>query len=98
VSTFAIEQSAPGRIAARGVLDFDNAADALRQGLKLLHTERDVEVDLTQITSGDSAGLAVLIEWLADARARGVSLHYTGMPAQIHAVARLSDIDGLLTA
>ena len=98
MTTFAIERSAPGRIAARGALDFDTAADALKRGLKLMHSERDVEVDLTQLTSGDSAGLAVLVEWLADSRARGVKLHYVGVPAQILAIARLSDIDQLLTA
>ena len=97
MSDFAIEQSAPGRIAARGSLDFDNAADALRRGLVLLHAARDVDIDLTQVTSGDSAGLAVLIEWLADARTRGVRLRYVGVPAQILAVARISDIEELLT-
>ena len=98
MSTFAIERSATGRIAARGDLDFATAADALKRGLNLMHSERDVDLDLTQVTSGDSAGLAVLIEWLADARARGVKLHYVGVPAQILAVARISDIDHLLSA
>ena len=97
MSDFAIEQSTPGRVAARGSLDFDTAADALRRGLALMNSARDVEFDLTQVTSGDSAGLAVLIEWLAEARARGVRLHYVGVPAQILAVARISDIEELLT-
>ena len=62
-----------------------------------MRAARDVEFDLTRVTSGDSAGLAVLIEWLAEARARGVRLRYVGVPAQILAVARISDIEGLLT-
>ena len=54
-------------------------------------------MDLSQVSSGDSAGLAVLIEWLAAARARKVRLRYTSVPTQILAVARISDIEELLT-
>ena len=42
-------------------------------------------------------GLALLIEWLSVARGAGRSLRYENMPAQLHQLARLSDVDALLS-
>jgi len=53
-------------------------------------------VDLAGITSGDSAGLAVLVEWMSAARARGGSVRYEAVPGQILAIARISDLEELL--
>ena len=96
--TFVLEPKGTGAYVARGTLDFDSATQALARGLKVLRAGSDVEMDLSQVASGDSAGLAVLIEWLAAARAHKVRLRYTGVPAQIIAVAKISDIEELLTS
>jgi phospholipid transport system transporter-binding protein len=53
-------------------------------------------IDLSGVTAGDSAGLAVLVEWLSAARARGATLRYEAVPAQILAIARISDLEALL--
>jgi phospholipid transport system transporter-binding protein len=55
-------------------------------------------VDLGQVRSGDSAGLAVLLEWLASAQRSGTSLDYENIPPQMLAIARISEIDKMLTA
>ena len=94
---FVLEPRGSGAFVGRGTLDFDSATAALARGLEALRSGTEVEMDLSQVSSGDSAGLAVLIEWLAAARARQVRLRYTGVPAQILAVARISDIEELLT-
>ena len=91
-----IETVAPGRLAVRGVLDFDSAPAALARGLALLGSGQDCEIDLSGVSSGDSAGLAVLIEWLASARRRGAKLRYTGVPTQMRAIARMSALEDLL--
>jgi phospholipid transport system transporter-binding protein len=96
-NAFALESKAPGAFVARGTLDFDSATRALERGLEALRSGTDIEMDLSQLASSDSAGLAVLLEWLAVARTRKVRLRYTGVPAQILAVARISDIEDLLT-
>jgi phospholipid transport system transporter-binding protein len=92
-----IEAVAPGRLAVRGELDFDTAPAALTRGLALLGSAAECEIDLSALSSGDSAGLAVLIEWLASARRRGAKLRYTGVPAQMRAIARISDLEDLLS-
>ena len=96
--TFALEPKGAGMFVARGTLDFDSATQALARGLEVLRSGSDIEMDLSQVASADSAGLAVLIEWLAAARGRKVRLHYSGVPAQILAVAKISEIEELLTS
>jgi phospholipid transport system transporter-binding protein len=96
VTAFRIEPAGDRRLAARGELGFATAAAALPAGLALIEPGKDWTVDLAGITTGDSAGLAVLVEWIAVARARGVTLRYEGVPEQILAVARISDLEQLL--
>jgi phospholipid transport system transporter-binding protein len=97
VARFAIEQAAEGRLVATGELSFETAAHALRQGDAHLKRGGTWVVDLAGVESGDSAGLAVLIEWLATARASGAAVRYERVPEQMLAIARISDIDELLT-
>jgi phospholipid transport system transporter-binding protein len=96
VARFRIESAGPGRVAATGELDFATAAEALGAGLRLIGTDRSLTADLAGVTAGDSAGLAVLVEWLSAARERGVALRYANVPAQIVAIARISDLEELL--
>ncbi len=55
-----------------------------------------VTVDLAGVTRSDSAGLALLIEWLRLARRRGVTLRFAGLPGQMREIARISDLLPLL--
>jgi phospholipid transport system transporter-binding protein len=97
MAAVAVERTGPGRIEVSGALSFATAAEALRAGASLIGTEPQCTIGLSRVTEGDSAGLAVLLEWLAGARARGASIRYEAVPAQILAVARISDVQDLLT-
>lgn len=94
--TFSLEPSGPGRLRASGALDFDTAIGALALGRTLMRAGPHWQVDLSGVSSADSAGLAVLLEWLARARAAGQALEYVGLPAQLRAIARISDVEDLL--
>ena len=56
----------------------------------------EIVVDLSAISRVDSAGLALLIDWLAWARAVGRELRFVAPPAALLALARLSDVEALL--
>jgi phospholipid transport system transporter-binding protein len=96
VAQFAITAEGEGRVKASGELSFETAAGALRSGLDLLRRDGSWVVDLSGVTSGDSAGVAVLVEWLAAVRAAGGNVRYEGVPAQMLAIARISDLEDLL--
>lgn len=92
-----VTQAAPNRFAVSGPLTFATARGALRTGLDAFAAaEGAIEVDCSGVTASDSAGLAVLIEWLAWARRGGRELHYESVPEAICAIARISEVDGLL--
>jgi phospholipid transport system transporter-binding protein len=98
VAAFRIETAGPGRLLASGELGFATAARALDDGLVLMSSGQAWTVDLAGVTAGDSAGLAVLVEWLSVARARGATLNFAAVPSQILAVARIADLEDLLVA
>ena len=73
---------------APGVLD---AARRLFEG-----SPRALVFDLSDVARTDSAGLAVLLEWLDTGRAAGVGVSFRNLPAALLDIARLSNAEGLL--
>lgn len=71
---------------------------ALReQGVALISAAQEqLQMDLSAVTAADSAGLALLIDWLASARSAGKHLRYVRAPDALLALARLSDVAPLL--
>lgn len=97
MTDFGITATAPGRLEAHGAMSYEGAGSALQAGLALIPHGSQCTIDLSKVSEADSAGLAVLVEWLATARLRKSTIRYQGIPAQILAVARISDLDELIT-
>jgi len=89
------------RLTASGALTFATARHARELGIALLTGGASgtggAEVDCSGITATDSAGLAVLIDWLAQARRAGRKLRYANLPAGLTALARISEVEALLS-
>jgi phospholipid transport system transporter-binding protein len=62
----------------------------------LAATESEVTFELGSVSQADSAGLALLVDWLAAARARGTRLRFAGLSPTLRSLARLSDVEELL--
>lgn len=89
------------RYGLRGELVFATAEMAFSEGVRrLMALSRGArcEFDCAGLSDADSAGLAVLIEWKAEAARRGVVLVYQGLPAAVERLARISDVETLLKA
>lgn len=56
----------------------------------------EAHIDLAGVTRSDSAGLALLVEWLRLARARDVRVQFHNLPPQLQEIARISDLMPLL--
>ena len=95
---FEIAATSPGVFAARGALTFANARTARSEGLHALRTStaRDLEVDCGGISHSDSAGLAVLLDWLAVMKREGRPLCFTHLPPGLLAVAQISGVEEML--
>jgi ABC-type transporter Mla MlaB component len=92
---FSVGSAEGGTLRPRGALVFATARKALEQLIACLPDGGSMAVDLAQV-EGDSAGLAVLVEWQSEANRRGVHLRYAGASAGLRALARLSDLDAEL--
>jgi phospholipid transport system transporter-binding protein len=81
-----------------GSLEFATVAKLLPLGTAAIEGGQAAIVDLAGVTDSDSSGLALLIEWLSVAKAAQRSLRYENMPAQLHQLAGLSEVEGLFTS
>jgi len=86
------------RSRVNGVLHFTTVTALLRTGSEAIANGRAAVIDLSGVKDSDSSGLALLIEWLSIARAERKALRYENIPVQLHQLARLSDVEELLTA
>ena len=97
VDQFHLIADGQGRVGAVGVITFENAADVFRAAPPTAPPGGCTDVDLSKLADADSATLAVLISWAAQAHAQGARLRYLNAPAALRNLARLSDVDGLLS-
>jgi phospholipid transport system transporter-binding protein len=79
-----------------GSLHFTTVSGLLSAGIEAIdHNEASV-IDLAGVTASDSAGLALLIEWLSVAKGANRTLRYENIPSQLQQLARLSEVEELL--
>jgi phospholipid transport system transporter-binding protein len=95
-ATFDVQEH--GRSRVQGVLHFSTVTALLRPGTEAIGSGHAAIIDLAGVSDSDSAGLALLIEWLSVAKAGSRALRYENVPAQLHQLARLSEVDELLAS
>jgi phospholipid transport system transporter-binding protein len=91
-----VESDTLGTLRVSGAITYANAAHALTQAPRAPGGGATLDVDLAALEDADSATLAVLIAWSAQARRRGAALRYLRVPQGLRNLARLCDVDGLL--
>lgn len=99
-SRVSISEPTSGRVVVSGELTFGTAREARQIGILVLESSRAerIVVDCSAVSRADSAGLAVLLDWLAWGRRRSRPLALQNLPASLITIARISEVDGLLTA
>ena len=89
--------SGGGRATLTGTLSFATAGGLMPLGVASIVAKQVTSIDLAAVAGADSAGLALLIEWLSVAKAAGQLLRYENVPAQLLQLAKLTDVESLLT-
>lgn len=96
--SFRMDAAAPDRLRAQGALTFRTARNALQVGAEAIAAAgASLVIDCAALHACDSAGVAVLIEWLRRARGLHKQLHYEQLPEELRSLARISDLEPLLT-
>ena len=97
MASFELRDLGNGRFVLDGEMSFDTSERILSASEKLFEPHTRIEVDLSGVTRTDSAGLALLLEWVTWANHTVREIRYTGMPEKIVAIARTTEVDPLLS-
>lgn len=92
----AVELADADTLALRGALTFATAAAVYRDGIAALEQARPRRLALGGIGEADSAGLACVLALLAAGRRRRPDFAVAEAPANLRALARVSDAEGWL--
>lgn len=87
-----IEQS-PGYFTVEGNLTFASIDKQTLQSFKFLKGIETIYIDLAKVGTTDSAGLALMIEWIKQSRMIRAQLRFKNIPEQLLALAKLSGFD-----
>lgn len=86
-----------GRLVVEGALTFATVPDVLSpSAVWIQQGSGDISVDLNGVTRTDSAGLALLVELLQLAQARGRSVRFVHVPEQLHSLIRVNGLGAAL--
>lgn len=97
MSDYTLEDRGEGRFALSGEMSFDTAERILKESEEPFEEHTQLEIDLAGVTLSDSAGLALLLEWVTWANHTVREIRFTGMPDRVLAIAKTTEVEGLLT-
>ncbi len=92
-----LEQRSAGVYQLNGELSFATVTALLQHSRALFAGAPELQIDLSGVVHADSAGLSLLIEWLRQARLHNQRLTYVALPAQLQALAGISEVGELFT-
>ncbi len=96
MSQVELQETSEGEVSLSGVLSFGSVNEALDAMQPLIDSRSSLLIDLSGVERADSAGLALLVEWISQAQQKGIRLSYCEIPQQILAIARVSGLDTVL--
>jgi phospholipid transport system transporter-binding protein len=96
VSEPRLERRGDGRFLVRGLLSFNTVPALWGQTPTLFQQPGPLCIDLREVSHADSAGLALLVGWMREARRRDTEVQFLNIPAQMLAMARVSSLDSIL--
>ena len=88
--------SASDHIRVSGELTFTTATKLLDESVALFESLSLLDIDLSEVTRSDSAGLALLIAWIRSANTASKKIVFHNIPTQMLAIANASGLDELL--
>jgi phospholipid transport system transporter-binding protein len=91
-----IVQQAPGRYAVSGNLTFSSIDKKTTKSFAFLQGRGTVTLDFSDVSKTDSAGLALIVEWIKYARRKRILLLFENIPGQLLTIAKLSGFEQLL--
>lgn len=95
-NNFELKDLGEGRFALTGEMSFATVERILQASEEPFEQHTRIEVDLSGVEHADSAGLALLLEWITWANHTVREIRFTHMPERILAIAKTTEVDNLL--
>ena len=96
MSEFDFQDQGEGRFSLSGDMSFETANQILKSSEPLFRQHAALEIDLSGVGKADSAGLALMLEWKAQAGQRGAVIQFVAIPKSLLAVAKTSEVSDLI--
>jgi len=80
-----------------GDLNFSSVSAMLQSSPTAVTGSQEIRIDLKGVSRADSAGLALLLEWLRTSERAGKAITFTHVPEQLLAISRLCGLDEILS-
>src|SRR3990167_6394962 len=79
-----------------GELDFSNVMLIYEKSLSQLKQAQQLNFDFSQLHSSNSAGLALIVEWIKYAKQHKKKISLTNLPDNLLSIAKAAGIDKLI--
>jgi phospholipid transport system transporter-binding protein len=79
-----------------GDMMFSTVTGLLNESLAMFEGRQILEVDLGAVARVDSAGLALLIEWMSRGIKNNTEVRFVSVPGQMKEIARMSGLETIL--
>lgn len=96
MSSFELNQTADGVFEIVGEMSFDTVAQILKSTELSFAQSGETQVNLSQVDKADSAGLALLLEWKAQARKRNAVVRFVDVPDSLLSIAKTTEVSELI--
>jgi phospholipid transport system transporter-binding protein len=93
-------ESGPGEVfTVTGALSFHTLPEVMKESARYAartDLPERLTIDFSQLTGVDSSAVALLLEWRREAQARGKTLTFVNLPANLLSLARLYGVAELI--
>ena len=96
MSDFELKDLGEGQFSLAGEMTFETAERILLASEEPFEQHTRIAVDLSGVELADSAGLALLLEWITWANHTVREIRFRSMPERVLAIAKTTEVDHLL--
>lgn len=96
MSDFELKDLGGGNFEISGDMSFDTAEQILRASQRAFRQYENVRVDMSEVDKADSAGLALLLEWMSWARQGVAKIDFVAIPASVLAIAHAAELKDIV--
>jgi len=97
MSDFEFNDLGGGNFEISGDMSFETAEYILRASQRAFEQHENVRVDMSAVDKADSAGLALLLEWMSWAKQGVAKIDFVAIPASVLAIAQTAELKDLVS-